>query len=89
MKPASEVAEEIYIPWNTNDDQYRAECRKAIAKALIAFAEERVLEAFDNKFKNEHKRCLEIARAEALEEAANLFHNPKINVPIRALKEKP
>jgi len=30
------IAERIYIPWNTNDDQYRAECRDAIAQALAA-----------------------------------------------------
>lgn len=34
-----------------------------IAAALREYGEECVLKAFDNKFKNEHKRCLEIADA--------------------------
>lgn len=46
--------------------------QKALA-ILEAFAEEKVLEAFDKKFKNEHARCLEIVRAEERAACAKVF----------------
>ncbi len=48
-------------------------------KLFFAAIEEAVLEAFDNKFKNEHKRCLEIEYGKgfsaAREMAKGIFEN--------------
>lgn len=53
-----------------------------IRDRIAAIAKEAVLEAFDNKFKNEHKRCLEIVYAkgfaDAREKAAKVACDSKI-----------
>jgi hypothetical protein len=40
LDPFVAMAEKIYIPWNTNDDQFRYECRRDITEALRAVAKE-------------------------------------------------
>jgi hypothetical protein len=74
-RTAEEIAEDIYIPWNTNDDQFRYECRKAIATALREYAKAEVLadqlkrkDLRDADFNTGLTQAAEIARKEHLVE---------------------